>query len=42
MYALSIGFNQDPLNEKDFEYTYEKSIDFKIFPTIGVCRPYPF
>lgn len=24
LYALSIGFNKDPLNTRDFKFTYER------------------
>lgn len=37
MYALGIGFSQDPLKEADFKYTYEMSDNFTVFPTFGTC-----
>src|SRR4051812_48930253 len=33
IYALSIGFSEDPLNKKHFKFTYELSDDFSVFPT---------
>mmetsp|Transcript_10839 Transcript_10839/g.12195 ORF Transcript_10839/g.12195 Transcript_10839/m.12195 type:complete len:107 (+) Transcript_10839:2-322(+) len=36
LYALSIGFNRDPLNEDHFKFTYELEDDFTSFPTIVV------
>lgn len=33
IYALSIGFNEDPLNKNHFKFTYELSDDFSVFPT---------
>ncbi|CAI2377747.1 unnamed protein product [Moneuplotes crassus] len=34
LYHLCIGFNQDPLDEDDFKFTYEYDDDFTTFPTI--------
>lgn len=39
IYALSIGFNQDPMNKKDFKFTYELSDDFSVFPTYSSVIP---
>lgn len=36
LYALSIGFNRDPVNEDHFKFTYELEDDFTTFPTIAV------
>jgi acyl dehydratase len=33
IYALAIGFNEDPLNKDHFRFTYELSDDFSVFPT---------
>ena len=33
MYALGIGFQEDPMNEKHFQFTYEQAANFKAFPT---------
>jgi hypothetical protein len=41
IYALSIGFSQNPTNAKELAYTYENNADFKPFPSICCCRPYP-
>ena len=35
LYALSIGFNQDPLNIDHFKFTYENDGDFQGFTTIA-------
>lgn len=35
IYALGIGFQQDPLREEDFVFTYEFNEDFQAFPTYG-------
>jgi acyl dehydratase len=39
IYALSIGFNEDPLNKKHFKFTYELADDFKVFPTYSAVIP---
>src|SRR5688572_5429012 len=39
IYALSIGFNENPLNKKDFKFTYELSDDFSVFPTYAAVIP---
>jgi acyl dehydratase len=39
IYALSIGFNQDPMNKKEFKFTYELSDDFSVFPTYSSVIP---
>ena len=39
IYALSIGFNEDPLNKKHFKFTYELSDDFSVFPTYAAVIP---
>ena len=36
LYAMSIGFNIDPLNEDDFKFHYEYDEDYTTFPTIAV------
>jgi len=33
LYALSIGFSRDQLNQKELSYTYENHEDFRVFPT---------
>ncbi len=33
MYALSIGIQTDPMNEKDLAFTYENNEDFQVYPT---------
>ena len=33
---MCIGFNEDPLNEDDFKFTYEYDDEFTTFPTIAV------
>ena len=40
MYALSIGIQQDPMNEDDLKYAYEKDSDFQVYPTnaVTVCH----
>lgn len=37
LYALGIGFSQDPLKTEDFTFTYELNDEFKVFPTYAVC-----
>jgi hypothetical protein len=36
LYALGIGFQKDPLNAADFNFTYENADEFQSFPTIAV------
>lgn len=36
LYALSIGFNQDPLNRDHFKFTYENDSDFQAFSTMAM------
>jgi acyl dehydratase len=36
VYALGIGFNQDPLKREDYKFTYENDGDFQVFPTLPV------
>lgn len=36
LYALSIGFNQDPLNRDHYKFTFENDSDFQTFPTHSV------
>lgn len=36
LYALSIGFSQDPLNKDHFKFTYENDENFTTFPTMPV------
>lgn len=33
LYAIGIGYSQDPLEEKDLQYTFEMHDEFKVFPT---------
>jgi len=35
LYALGLGFSNDPMRTEDFTYTYENAEDFKVFPTFG-------
>jgi peroxisomal enoyl-CoA hydratase 2 len=35
IYALGIGYSEDPLNKQHLNFTYENSEDFKICPTYG-------
>jgi acyl dehydratase len=35
LYALGLGFSNDPLNRDDLNFTYELAEDFKVFPTIA-------
>ncbi|EGR29088.1 hypothetical protein IMG5_163190 [Ichthyophthirius multifiliis] len=39
LYALSLGYNQDPLNEKELAFTYELHENFKVFPTFACVLP---
>jgi acyl dehydratase len=39
IYALSIGFNEDPMNKKDFKFTYELNDEFSVFPTYASVIP---
>jgi acyl dehydratase len=39
LYALSIGFNKDPLVTKDLNFTYENSEQFSVFPTYASVIP---
>jgi len=36
LYALGIGFSQDPMNRAHFKFTYENEDGFQAFPTIPV------
>ena len=36
LYALGIGFQNDPMNEKHYRYTYENADEFGTFPTMAV------
>ena len=36
LYALGIGFQQDPLYKPHYNFTYENAEDFKAFPTVAV------
>ena len=36
LYAFSIGFSKDPLNAKDFKFTYELDENFTAFSTMPV------
>ena len=33
---MGIGFQKDPMNTDDFNFTYENADEFQSFPTIGV------
>ena len=33
LYALSVGFQSDPMNDKHYKFTYENAEDFQTFPT---------
>lgn len=35
LYAIGLGYSNDPLKEKDLDFTYELAEEFKILPTIG-------
>ena len=35
IYALGIGYSEDPMNIKHLNFTYENSEDFKVCPTYG-------
>lgn len=37
LYALSIGFSEDPLNKEHFRFTYENDENFQVFPTMNVA-----
>lgn len=39
IYALAIGFNEDPMNKNEFKFTYELSDDFSVFPTYSSVIP---
>jgi acyl dehydratase len=39
IYALSIGFNEDPMNKKHFKFTYELNDEFAVFPTWASVIP---
>merc|ERR1711976_442002 len=39
IYALSIGFNEDQMNNKHFRFTYELSDEFSVFPTYAGVIP---
>ena len=36
LYALGIGFQKDPMNAKDYSFTYENADNFQTFPTQAV------
>ncbi len=36
LYALSIGFQDDPLNREHFRFSYELDENFQAFPTHAV------
>ena len=40
LYALAIGFQQDPMNRDHYKYTYENAEGFQAFPTnaLVVCH----
>ena len=35
LYALSIGFSKDQLNQKELSHTYENNENFSVFPTFA-------
>ena len=37
LYALGIGFNEDPLNRDHYRFTYELDNNFQAFPTMNVA-----
>lgn len=39
LYALSIGFNENPSNKKQLRFTYELAEDFGVFPTFVTGIP---
>lgn len=39
VYALSVGFNQDPMEKKHFKFTYELSDEFSVFPSYSSVIP---
>lgn len=39
LYALSLGFNENPLESKHFKFTYELADDFSVFPTYPSVIP---
>ena len=43
LYALGIGFQEDPLNSEHFRFTYEGAKEFSVFPTapVIVCHRRP-
>ena len=34
LYALGVGFNQNPLNTEHFKFTYENDSEFQAFATM--------
>ena len=36
LYALGIGFQQDPMNKEHYNFSYENGEEFQAFPTIAV------
>jgi len=36
LYSLGIGFQRDPMNAADYDFTYENAENFQSFPTIAV------
>src|SRR5690606_24850923 len=39
LYALRIGLGQDPLDEKQLDFVYEKNL--QVFPTVGAVLGFP-
>ncbi|CDW84050.1 like domain containing protein [Stylonychia lemnae] len=37
LYALSVGFSQDPMNISHFRFTYENDQNFQIFPSMSAA-----
>lgn len=44
LYALSIGFQKDPMNKDHYRFTYENDENFAPFPTnaMSICHRGPF
>jgi hypothetical protein len=42
LYALGIGFQEDPLNKEHYNFTYEGAEDFQAFPKMPVVVGHKF
>lgn len=42
LYALGIGFNDDPMNQQELRFTYEGAKNFQVFPTYGINFSFSF